>query len=138
VSLVIIRKLLQNKLTTIANPLPTAWENSRFKPGSSRKDPWQKVNLIPAPPENPTIATRTVFRESGIFQVNLYYPLNNGPNAATTRAEQIRSLFPRGLSLADGLVTVSVEVTPEISPSLVDDGWYVLPISISYYSYIRS
>jgi len=134
-SLKIIRNLLQTKLITVSNPLQTAWENSRYKPVDGTA--WQKINLLPLEPENPTFGTTALIFESGIFQVTLFFPEFAGPNDAIDRAILIKDLFSRGLTLASGAVTVKIYKTPAISPAMHNDGWYVLPVSIFYYSYIE-
>lgn len=136
-SLVSIRTALLRQLSSISPTLPTAWENSKFEPVSGSA--WQRVDILPAPPENTSIGTVNVVYESGIFQVLCKYPLNNGPNDATRRAELIKTSFPRGLSLTCDGVTLHIEKTPEIAPALPpSDGWYTIPVSIPYYAHIRS
>ncbi len=133
-SLKTIRNLLQTKLTTITSPLATAWENSRFKPVTGTA--WQKIHLLPAESENPTLGSTVLIYESGIFQISLFYPSMAGPNDAVTRAEAIKALFPRGLSLSSDGITIKIYKTPAIATAFYDDGWYVLPVSIYYYSHV--
>lgn len=91
----------------------SAWEGAAFKPLVGVA--YQAVSLLPATPENATYGPG--YRESGIFQVVLNYPPNEGTGDITARAELIRAAFPRGASFtADGL-TVNVRRTPEILPA---------------------
>lgn len=90
-----------------------AWEGVAFKPLVGV--PYQQVTMLPAEPENITYGSG--YRESGIFQVVLNYPPNEGTGDITARAEMIRAAFPRGASFtADGL-TVNVRRTPQILPA---------------------
>ena len=137
-SIVEIRSALQSQLLKVSDPLPTAWEDSRFRPDSGV--PWQKVHLLPNEPLNPTICNGSgeLVYEHGIFQVSLYFPRFSGPNRSARKAEEIRSVFKRGVVLSEGAVSIRVEKTPTISPSFVEGGWTVTPVSIRYYSYVRT
>ena len=137
-SIVKIRNALQARLQKVNNALPTAWEDSKFTPEPDK--PWQKVHLLPADPINPTICKGDgdLAYEHGIFQVSLFYPKFSGPNVAAAQAERIRAAFPRGLVISNGGVQVRIERTPTIGPAYNDGGWYVLPVSIRYYSYVRT
>lgn len=127
----IIRKLLETQLNSITpSTLPTAWENLAFKPiaGSA----WQRVNMLPAQTENPTMG-EGFKREVGVLQVTLFYPLNEGPQKAMQRAEVIRAAFKRSTAWFEGTLRVLIERDPYISPAVVVDGaWYALPVSIPY------
>jgi hypothetical protein len=109
-----------------------AWENMYF-PTAANRVPYQKINLLPATPENPTMGDG-FYREVGIFQITLVYPLQLGTGDAFTRAELIRQTFPRGSSFSNGGVTVNIIKTPEIRPAMIDDEAYQLPVRVSYYA----
>ena len=119
--------------TVVANL--TAWENVAFAPVPLV--PWQAVNFLFARPENPTFGG-THRREIGYMQVTLYYPIQRGTVVVMTRAELIRSTFPRGSSFVKSGITVNVPGTPEIVPGMVIDESYVVPIKIPYWADIFS
>ena len=126
---VVIRALLEVHLNTIAPTIATAFENVPFTPINGT--PWQRVNLLPAQPQNPTLGG--VFRrETGIFQVMLAYPENAGTSAAATRAELIRTQFTRGTTFTSGTLRVLIDLSPRVSQGMNDGGWYRLPVSIPY------
>lgn len=112
----------------------TAWENMYF-PVLANRVPYQKVNLIRAQPENPTFGDG-FYREQGILQVTLIYPLQLGVGEAESRAELIRSTFPRGASFSNGGIVVHIDTTPEIMPAHVFDEGYMVPVRIYYYANI--
>ena len=126
---VIIRALLEVHLNTIAPSIATAFENVPFTPVNGT--PWQRVNLLTAPTLNPTFGD-AFHRETGIFQVTLYYPENAGASACATRAELIRSQFVRGLTLTSGTLRVLIDRSPWVSQGMNDGGWYRMPVSIPY------
>jgi len=53
------------------------------------------------------------YREQGLFQVSLFYPLQTGTLTAATRAQAIRTAFKRGTTMTSGSVKVIVDLTPE-------------------------
>ncbi len=128
-SIVKIRAALETHLAGMAGVLTTSYENAQFLPVSGT--PFQKVNLLPAPTENPSIGAE-LHRELGVFQVSLYYPLNAGATACATMAENIRTRFARGTTITQDSVTVMIDSTPSISSGVVDgDRWFVA-VSIDY------
>ena len=127
-----IRSVLELRLNAMTVILPTAWENVPFTQPSTA---FQRVYLLPADTNNPTYGD-SLAMESGIFQISVCYPEGNGPADALTRAEALRAWFPRGLSLTDGNVTVRISRKPSIAPAQREPGLYVIPVSISYFSYI--
>lgn len=111
----------------------TAWENIGFAPIPML--PWQRVNFIFATPENPTYSGANIHtREQGYMQVNLYYPVQKGTVAVMTRAELIRSTFPRGSSFVKSGVTVHIPRTPEILQGIVQNESYIVPVKVHYWA----
>ena len=120
-SLASVRIALESKLNAMTPALSTAWENVPFTPVTGT--PYQMVFLLPATPANPTMGDG-YYREQGIFQVTLMYPLQAGPKTAADRAELIRAAFKRGTSMTSGGITTIIERTPEIGQGRVDgDRW---------------
>jgi len=129
-SLVTIRSLLEQRLNGITPAISYAWENSPFTPVNGI--PYAKIFLLSSTPENPTLGDG-FYRENGIFQVSLLYPLSVGSSTAATRAELIRTTFKRGTSMISGNITVRIPKTPKIAQGVVDtDRWHV-PVSIPFF-----
>jgi hypothetical protein len=134
-SLPLIRAALEQHLAAMTPALSTAYENVQFS--STGGVPYQRVNLMTARPDNSTMGA-LLYRELGIFQVSLCYPLNSGPAAAEARAQLIRVQFKRGTTLTNGAITVNVTETPAISNAMVDTDRYVIPVSIPWQSYVMT
>ena len=128
-----IRAALEAYLNTMSPALATAPENVNYTPTSGT--PFQRINLLRANPENPTIGT-THYRELGVFQVSLHYPMNAGPSPAETRAELVRTHFKRGTTLTNSGITVTIDGTPTIASGFVDGDRWVVPVSIPYWANI--
>jgi hypothetical protein len=130
-SITAVRAALETKLSAMTPALAIAWENAPYTPVAGT--PYQAAYLLPATPDNPTMGD-SFYREQGIFQVSLFYPLQAGPKAAADRAELIRTTFKRGTSMVSGTVTVRVARTPEIGQGRVDgDRWHV-PVKIQWFA----
>jgi hypothetical protein len=130
-SITSVRAALEVKLAAITPALATAYENAPYTPVAGT--PYQAVYLMTATPENPTMGDG-FYREQGIFQISLFYPLQSGPKAAADRAELIRTAFKRGTALTSGTVTVRISRTPEIGQGRVDgDRWHV-PVKCTYFA----
>lgn len=133
-SLTAIRQALETALDAANGPvIETSWENKDFTPKGGV--PYQDVHLLPAEPENPTFGGSS-YRERGIFQVTLKYPLGTGPAATAVRAELYQAAFKRGNSFVKSGVTVIIERTPEVLPYYVEQDRYCLPIRIRYFANI--
>jgi hypothetical protein len=134
-SLASVRIALESKLNAMTPTLSTAWENVPFTPVTGT--PYQRAYLMPATPANPTMGDG-YYREQGIFQVSLFYPLQAGPVTAAARAILIQTTFKRGTSMTAGGITVIVGNTPEISQGRVDgDRWHI-PVKIQWFAGINT
>lgn len=133
-STVEVRKALETALATVTPAIDTANENSKYTPIAER--PYQSVNLLLADPFNPLVGPDGFHIEQGIFQVTLKYPINVGTGETNTRAELIRSKFPKGSQFTSGGVTVTVDQTPTIAPGAVDGDRWAVPVKIRFYANI--
>lgn len=124
-----IRAALESHLSGMTPAIQTAWENATFTPTDGV--PYQRVALLLAAPENPTIDQSTVI-DRGTFQVSLSYPQGIGPATAQARVSALRDRFPAGLVLASGGHRIRIERTPSGAPALQGDGRYMVPVSIRF------
>jgi len=131
VSIVSVRTALETKLNAMTPSLSTAYENVPFTPVTGTA--YQRAYLMPATPANPTMGDG-YYREQGIFQVTLRYPLQAGPKTAADRAELIRAAFKRGTTLTSGTVSVIIERTPEIGQGRVDGDRWALVVRIRWFA----
>lgn len=125
-----IRAGLETALKAMTPPLDTAWENVDFEPTPG--EPYQKVNVLFARPDNPEVGRN--YMQRGFMQVTLMYPIGKGPGAAQTRAEAIRSAFYRTRALTASGVTTTIEFTPEIMPGFRDGDRYAVPVRVPFFA----
>jgi hypothetical protein len=127
-STLLIRAALETALAAMSPALPTAYENNELTPTPAAA--YQVANVLFARPDNAEISASHV--ELGFMQVTLRYPLNTGPAAATTRAEAIRTAFPRGLSLTSGGIVTTITDTAEIMPGFIEADRYCIPVRVRF------
>lgn len=132
-SQIAIRAALETALMTITPAVQTQFENVTFTPKTGV--PYQSAYLIMNRTENPVVGDG-FYRERGIFQVTLRYPIGTGSVAPMTQAEKIRTLFRRGASFNKDGITVMCDRTPDIRvlPNEVDR--FVIVVKIYFYSNI--
>jgi len=128
-SAVKIRAALEGALAAMSPTLATAYENFPFTPPAASVA-YQRAHLMFAQPDNPEMTAS--YEEHGLFQVMLAYPPLDGPVAASSRAELIRSTFKRGQAFTSGGVTVRIERTPEIKPGFVDSDRFNVVVRIPF------
>jgi hypothetical protein len=118
-------------LNTISPAIQYAYENVPFTPTTGV--PYASVYLLPATPANPTTGDG-YYREQGIFQITLRFPLQAGPKTAAGKAEAIRTAFKRGTTLTSGTVNVIIDRTPEIGEGRVDGDRWSVSIKIKWFA----
>lgn len=128
-SIVSVRAALEAKLNAMTPTLAIAWQNVGYTPVTGT--PYQACFLLPATPSNPTVGDG-FYREQGIFQISLFYPLLAGPGTAEARAQLIRTTFKRGTAMTSGSVSVLVDTTPEIGQGRADDDRWHIPVKIRW------
>lgn len=132
-SALLVRQALEAALAAMSPALATAGENANYSPVPGT--PYQQVYLLLAQPANDEFSA--VHREQGFLQVDLKYPLGKGTKDAITRAELIRTTFPRGASFTASGVTVNINRTPEIMPGRTEEDRFVVPVRIPFHAHIR-
>ena len=121
---------LQKRVTDFATAqnIPVALPNVPFTKPSITTGRFLEIIFLSSVTINPDIGAISE-RETGIMQVNVCVPLGQGAGAGDTLATSIKGLFP----VVPKTGTVSVEQPPNIAQAITrEDGWRVIPISISY------
>ena len=129
-SQIIIRSLLETELAKITPKVSTQYENIVFTPVTNV--PYQSAYLLMNQPDDPTIGLGGMFREKGIFQITLRYPIGKGTIDVMTQAEKIRATFFQGNVLTQDGHRVICDRTPNIRvlPNEVDR--FVVAVRISF------
>lgn len=124
-----IKKAFEKKLAALTPAVSTAYESVSFTPVTGT--PYQRVQLIPRKPENPTMGD-SYYREVGEFQIFLVYPSNKGSAEVLARAELVQQHFARGTTLIEGAIEVIITNTPQIAGSAIISDRIIVPVIIQY------
>ena len=128
-AIVNIKKALERHLNLITPAISTAYENVNFVPVAGV--PYQRVLVITDKTVNPVLGS-DYYREEGVLQVFLAYPMNQGSASALGRAELIQKHFKRGTTLTEGSVQINFFRTGTIQGSLTTNDRLIVPITIPY------
>ena len=110
----------------------TAFPNSFFsKPGPNGA--WASLFNLPATAATDAINGRDEY--AGIFQIDLNYPLDSGAGGAQEKADAIRAVFRRGAAFVSGGQRVEI-VSTSIAQGVPVEGWYRVPVSVSYRAFV--
>jgi Bacteriophage related domain of unknown function len=113
---------------------PIAWENTDYNPtvGTLYLRPW----LIPAEPEVLCLGSSPPWQaRKGIFQVSVFSPIGVGFGAAKAKAAEIVAAFQANSSFVYNGLTVIIRKSWPGQGIREEDGWYHVPVSISYTCY---
>ena len=125
----LIRKALEQRLAAMPAVPTIAYENVNFVPVDNV--PFVAINFMFAQPDDLGFRD-SPFIQNGYLQLTLFYPVNKGPGAAESKAEDFRNWFARSFSFAVDGATVVINHTPEISGGSVEDGRYVIRVYIRF------
>lgn len=95
------------------------------------------LHLEPFIAPEPAVAlgiSQEVQTYSGNYQVNIVMKKGTGAKTGYQLAEEIISLFPRGLVLADDAFNCYVNAGGNILPAISKDELYTLPVTIGYWA----
>lgn len=88
------------KALTFSPALPVAWPDTYFTPPTDGK--FLEVIYLTNPTQTISMDNEGVQHETGIFQVNIFWPAGKGKVEALAIAEQIKTQFKKGTTLASG------------------------------------
>lgn len=130
-SLTKIGAALSSKLATLN--LPTAWENSRFKPTAGQV--YLAESLIAGNTIAVGIAAQASDEFGGVYQVLVYAPADTSKGIARSTADAVAAAFVRGDRLVYEGVTVTIQSTSQGAGFMSGDR-FAVPVSVSYRAFI--
>jgi hypothetical protein len=74
--------------------------------------------------------------ESGVYQVDVYAPQDQGPNPASDLAERIRAHFYRGLVLTSDSISVNIEATPSMASNDREGPFWRIRLTVPWFAYV--
>jgi hypothetical protein len=113
----------------------TAYQNASYQVATGM--PYQLIHVVTFKPDEPTQGGG-YYREHGVFQVTLVYPVGTGVGTLMARAELIRSYFKKGITLTNSGIKVIIADTPEFGYAQGSSDNVSLPVKIGYRADIYS
>ena len=117
---------VRRHLQTLSPQLPTALEGISFVAPDGM---YQRLQFVINSPTDPTFGNY-YHRENIQVQIFVADKLDVGTNAAITRAQALRDLFHKGLTLNEGGFRMHVLRTPQIAGTSVGSDRVIVPVLI--------
>lgn len=133
-SLKAVRDILNTRLNAYSPQINIAWENVAFTPTTNTTH--VRVNFIPVESRETARFKTSLVMETGLYQIDVFGPQDQGTNNIDNLVEGIRSHFNRGRTLTDGSNNrVHIRDTPRITQGRRDGGFYRVTITVSWFAY---
>lgn len=97
--------LKEQLLTVVAEPL-LAQENVQFSPPEGK--PWVRETLLPGIPQRAEIMHDGMWRQAGVYQIDVFTPSSIGTGVADSMAAAISEAFEAGQEYTSDDVAVRV------------------------------
>lgn len=122
---------LDTNLNTMTGLPPVAWQNIKYEPVNGTL--YIRPTLLPADSTVATIGTGTDINQ-GIYQIDIFSPLDEGKNEAMLMSDTIAEQFKRDKELVYNGRTVVIRSTSQRIMSN-EDSWAHYMVEVVYYSY---
>ena len=130
-----IQEILNSHLSRMPDLPIVVWENTVQE--ITENDTYFEVHLLPASNFYPEIGDYSLVKLSGIYQINVITPKGIGWGNSANLVDKIIAHFPRNLVLTNGTVNVKIKQVDVAQGLKNEDGAYVVPVSIRYFSYYK-
>lgn len=125
-----IQRALDTKLNTLANRPFIAWPNTKYAP--TENTAFIRPTLLPVSSDLYTLNNE--HRNPGIYQIDVFVPLEKGLNSALSLIDDIAEHFSSDRRLSAGTDTVFIQ-NISISPAERQEAWLRIYIEINYVCY---
>jgi hypothetical protein len=133
-----IRRALETRVGTVTG-FPSAgnraWENVRFEPTPGTS--WARMVLVPDTQRPATRGPSPQIRYDGSFLIVLHFPEGTGAGAIDDLADDVRDAF----TVDDVVTAEGTNVRFEWSErndGVLDPPWYVVTVTVRWYTYASS
>jgi len=123
----LIESALNAQLNTLS--LPTSWENRKFS--AVKGTLWIRPTFIPGQSKAAAIGVNAQDRITGIYQVDVFAPADDGVFTGGQQVNVIETAFKRGTSLVFGGVTVKINKVWR-STARPEPDWYHIPVIVEW------
>lgn len=125
-----IEACLNTRLSQLAGLPPVQWPNVDFMPTEGQT--FLRPTLMPAAGKLSTVAGSYI--ETGLYQIDIFTPLNQGSYELTSLQDEIFNLYAGNKTITSNSVTVFVQDIVQ-GKGVREDGWYLGYITVYYQCY---
>ncbi|MDT8372016.1 MAG: phage tail terminator-like protein [Gammaproteobacteria bacterium] len=119
----------------VAASRDVAYENISYIPTTGK--PFIRPTVLPVDTTQAGLGKNGQELHEGIFQIDVFYPVDT-PNALVLdEADAIANHFARGLTLTYNGVNVRIGTT-SVGSGNRENVWYQIPVSINYHSFTHA
>lgn len=125
-----IETALHTRLATLSGLPAVAWPNVAFVPTENTQ--FLRPTMLIDATKLHTLAGGE--QHGGIYQIDVYVPLEKGSSALLTLLDSIESLFKSNKTMTAGSDTVFIQAVSR-GPSTRQESWYVGILEVNYICY---
>lgn len=125
----IIKIALNETLENLVLPCPKVPENREHD--YNTQSPWVRSRINPKKKVQHSLGTDGCNQHIGLFHIEVMYMKNQGVITAQSIADIILNAFKRGTKINYNGDIITCEMA-EIKQAYDEEGWYVLPIIVTY------
>lgn len=129
-NITVIQQLLEGFVESLGLPLQR--ENTR----NSAQSSWVRTTLLPAQPAVRSLGIQGSNQLTGLLQVDVMTPVDQGTDQSNTWADTIINACPKGLTLQDGDVLIHIEMAWRFA-SNIDGKWRICPVMIRWRTHYK-
>lgn len=118
-----------------ANSKQVAWENSGYVPTTGTL--FLRPTVLPIDTVQAGLGTSGQEFHDGIFQVDIFAPVDQPKATSLAIADAVADYFARGLVLTYNGVKVRIG-TASIGAGNRENSWYQIPVEIDYHSFTQA
>jgi len=120
-------------LDDMAGKPDVAWSNKAFDPVIGTT--FVRPALLPAGSVQASLGDSGLDENIGIYQIDIFAEAGKGKNEGMVTADLIADHFKRGTVLTSNGRNVRIKSVSQLSARVNPDGWFQIPIEVSYISY---
>lgn len=127
-----IQAALDTRLNSLSGSPSIAWENTSYTPTLGTL--YLRPTMLPAESIPATLSTSGTDENTGIYQIDIFAEAGTGYSEIVTMADAIADHFKPVTELTYNSRTVRCIKAFRSSAQTID-GWYQIPVEISYLSF---
>lgn len=126
-----IRAALEQQLAgTTGLPTARSWEAVTFDPPAVSV-PYVRASYQPTSSRPVTMGNAPMFQHLGLFLVDVFYPIGQGPKLAEAMADAVRARFKIPTTLVQNGSRVAIRYA-ERGAGLPADGRFLVPVTVAW------